>query len=137
MYRRTTGKAYWASAVKKSIRRMVEKVHALTARFDNVARDHAAGERVEPPLRGWANYFQVGTDQSRVPSARQLHRYAVTSVVAHQAQSQTSRGGSYPLPHLYGYFGLVRLTPLGATVVGEGVMFCPRAGCGRSACPVR
>jgi RNA-directed DNA polymerase len=54
-------------------------------------------------LRGWANYFQVGT------SARQLHRTAVAPVAAQQVQI---RGGSYPLQHLYEHFGLVRLTNL-------------------------
>jgi hypothetical protein len=48
------------------------------------------------------------------------------------------KGGAYPLPHLYEHFGLVRLiTAWSRPVVGEGVTSCPRAGCGKSACPVR
>ena len=46
------------------------------------------------------------------------------------------KGGTYPLSHLYGYFALFRLTALGHDV-GEGVMSCLRAGCGKSACPDR
>jgi hypothetical protein len=47
------------------------------------------------------------------------------------------RGGSYPLSHLYGHFGLVRLSRLGHDVSWKGVRSCPRAGCGRPARPVR
>ena len=43
-------------------------------------------------LRGWANYFQVGTRQQSVPGARHLHGDAVASVVAHQAQGQETQG---------------------------------------------
>ncbi len=43
-------------------------------------------------LRGWANYFQVGTDQRRIPGARQLHRTAVAPVAAQQAQGQATQG---------------------------------------------
>ena len=73
-----------------------------------------------------------------ISGARQLHRTAVAPVVAQQAQGQTTWGRD-----------VSTLAPLRALrarasdqlearrVVGEGVKSCPRAGCGKSACPVR
>src|SRR6267378_7232549 len=76
--------------------------------------------------------------QHGLSSARQLHGSAVASVVALQAQSQAAAQGRE----------LSTLAPVRALrartleqawarrVVDEGVRTCPRAGCGRSACPV-
>jgi hypothetical protein len=107
-------------------------------RLHNVAGDHAAGERVEPLAARLGELLRSRDHQPRLPSARQLHRRAVTSVVAHQAQSQTPRGRELSTP------APLRVLPSrtadrawASRVVGEGVMSCPRAGCGRSACPVR
>src|SRR6201987_3898183 len=74
--------------------------------------------------------------QQGVPGDRQLHRCAVAPVVAYQAQGQAAQGRDLstlaPLRAL-------RTRTLNRTwtrrEVGEGVKSCPRAGCGRSACP--
>jgi hypothetical protein len=64
MYSPETGKArlgYRPS--KKSLKRMVEKVHALTVRaatWQETTRP-VAGDQLSHLLRGWANYFRVGT----------------------------------------------------------------------------
>ena len=125
---------------KKSIKRMVEKVHALTVRARYLAGDHRAGGiMLNRALRGWANYFQCWNHPSlSVSGARQLRGYAVAPVVALQAQGQATQGRelSTPAP----LRALRARTPDPAwsrPVVGEGVTSCPRAGCGKSACPVR
>src|SRR5262249_5632689 len=71
-----------------------------------------------------------------VPGDRQLHRYAVTPVVAHQAQGQATPGRD--LSTLASVRALRARPPDCAwarRAVGEGVMSCPRAGCGKSARP--
>jgi hypothetical protein len=73
-----------------------------------------------------------------VPGDRQLHRSAVAPVVALQAQGPATQGRS--LSTLAPLRALRARTTVPAWVrraVGEGVKSCPRAGCGKSACPVR
>src|SRR6266496_2589738 len=75
--------------------------------------------------------------QQGVPSDRQLHRCAVAPVVAHQAQGQATQGRGLPTPaSLRVLRARTSNRAWARRAVGEGVKSCPRAGCGRSACPV-
>ena len=139
MYSARTGKAYLGyRPSKKSIKRMVENVHALTDPIGDLARDHRAGGQVEPHATRMGELLRSRHRHQSVPGDRQLHRCAVAPVVAHQAQGQATQGRD--LSTLAPLRALRARTPEPAwarRAVGEGVKSCPRAGCGRSACPVR
>src|SRR5271166_2907745 len=101
----------------------------------NMARDHKAGGQSEPHAARMGEHCR--RCQQGVSGARRLRGDAVAPVVALQAQSQATKGRE-----------LSTLAPLRALrartsepawarrAVDEGVRSCPRAGCGKSACPV-
>ena len=88
-------------------------MHALTDRSETWQETTKLVAKVNRTLRGWTNYFQVGTVSK---AYRALDAYTAMRLrrwLRFKHKVRRSKGGSYPLSQLYEQFQLVRLSRLG------------------------
>src|ERR1700739_1422267 len=114
MYSPRTGQARLAlRPSKKSIRRMIETIHELTIRSGAWQETTGLVAKLNRALRGWANYFEVGSVTKAYPALDNYTARRVRGGWRFKNKGRRRGGGTYPLSHLYGHYGLVRLTARG------------------------
>ena len=101
---------------KKSVKRLIRAIHEQTADRSSLLEAEVLVERLNRMLRGWANYFKLGS----VSQAYRLVDYYTTERLRRWLCRKHKVGntgyGLYPDKYLYGSLGLIRLPALPRTL---------------------
>jgi RNA-directed DNA polymerase len=117
MYSRRTGKAsLGCRPSKKSIQRMVGKIHAVTAEAMVWQETTTLVGELNRMLRGWANYFQVGTVSRAYRALDSYTTMRLRRWLRNKHRIRCTGYKYYPDSYLYESLRLVRLTRLGCDV---------------------
>ena len=115
-YSPRTGRAYFGTRPsRKSIRRVVERLHPETDQRTAVLDTALIVQRINQLLQGWAGYFCLGQVS---PSYRALDRYTLRRLrrwLCHKHKVRNSGYGRFPDRYFYTQLGLTRLRLLTRT----------------------
>ena len=117
MYSMRTGQArlgYRPS--KKSIQHMVRKIHALTAEAMCWQETTALVNKLNRMLRGWANYFQVGSVSRAYRALDSYTTMRLRRWLRNKYKVKRCGYKDFPDSYLYETLRLVRLSRLGCDV---------------------
>jgi group II intron reverse transcriptase/maturase len=135
--RRTGGPYLGLHPSKKSLQRIRDRIHEETSRQWRWLSEEEMVAKLNPILVGWRSYFSVGTVY-RVHSS--LDHYVFQRLRQWWCAKHTIRNrrdARFSDNYVYRQLGLVPLRARPPRSVGEGVRLDPRAGCGKTARPVR
>jgi RNA-directed DNA polymerase len=110
---RKTGRAYLGTKPsRKSIKRICDAIHAETGRHTLTRSAEELVERLNPKLKGWANYFRLGpvSKAYQVVDAHANYRMRQWLCRKHRAQGKGIK--RYPDRYLYETLRLIRLPGL-------------------------
>ena len=91
---------------------MIGEIREATDRKTTGQGAEETVKRINRKLAGWGNYFNLGPVSK---AYRAIDNYTATRLrrwLRFKHKVRRRKGGTYPLSHLYGHFGLVRLSRL-------------------------
>jgi len=97
---------------KRSIQTMVRKIHALTAEAMGWQETTALVGRLNRMLRGWANYFEIGSVSRAYRALDSYTKMRLRRWLRNKHKVRRSGGTAYPDVYLYEMLSLVRLSCL-------------------------
>jgi len=101
-----------AGRPKRSIQHMVRKIHALTAEAMVWQETTVLVGKLNRMLRGWANYFQVGSVSRAYRALDSYTTMRLRRWLRNKHKVRRSGGMAYPDAYLYDTLRLVRLSCL-------------------------
>lgn len=106
-----TGNAYYGlRPSKKSVRRVIEKVHAITDRKWTWEDTAQTVEQLNRTLRGWANYFSLGTVSGAYRAVEAYTTMRLRRWLLKKHKQRRSGRLVYPYEYLFETLGLERLS---------------------------